>query len=72
MIVKGDRNEGSLQARIRKLEGKLRNAYNNIQYLKEEPGLSSEDWKSNSPHIELCTWPRRTTGGLRVHLNCWE
>lgn len=51
MIAKGNENE--VQASVRKLEGKLRSAYNNIQHLKEEPGLSSEDWKSNSPDSEL-------------------
>lgn len=47
------RNEDSLQARIRKLEEKLRNAYNNIEHLKDQSGQIDEDWKSNSPYTAL-------------------
>ncbi|XP_036894661.1 myomegalin isoform X23 [Sturnira hondurensis] len=46
VVAKGDLNEKSLQAEFRKLQGKLKNAHNTINLLKEQLALSSKEGTS--------------------------
>lgn len=49
VVAKGDLNENSLQAEFRKVQGKLKSAYNIINLLKEQLVLSSS--KGNSKEM---------------------
>lgn len=52
VVAKGDPNENSLQAEFRKLQGKLKNAHNIINLLREQLVLSNKEGSSKlNPEI---------------------
>nr|XP_008262795.1 myomegalin isoform X11 [Oryctolagus cuniculus] len=68
-VTKGGLNDSSLQAEFRKLQGKLKNAHNIINLLKEQLVLSSKEGKSK-PTPELLGHQDKEADGSNPELHC--
>lgn len=70
VVAKGGRNENSLQAEFRKVQGKLKSAYNIINLLKEQLVLSSSDGNSKEMP-ELLVRLAREVDRMNTGLPSW-
>ncbi|XP_069933898.1 myomegalin isoform X22 [Oryctolagus cuniculus] len=68
-VTKGGLNDSSLQAEFRKLQGKLKNAHNIINLLKEQLVLSSKEGKSK-PTPERLGHQDKEADGSNPELHC--
>ncbi|XP_048671015.1 myomegalin isoform X28 [Marmota marmota marmota] len=69
VVAKGDLNENTLQAEFRKLQGKLKNAHNIINLLKEHLVLSSKEG-NNKLTPELLAHLTREIDRMNTNLVC--
>ncbi|XP_012617332.2 myomegalin isoform X7 [Microcebus murinus] len=69
VVAKGGLNENSLQAEFRKLQGKLKNAHNIINLLKEQLVLSSKE-ENGKPAPELLVHLAREIDRMNTELVC--
>ncbi|XP_077883010.1 myomegalin isoform X28 [Ictidomys tridecemlineatus] len=69
VVAKGDLNESTLQAEFRKLQGKLKNAHNIINLLKEHLVLSSKEG-NNKLTPELLAHLTREIDRMNTNLVC--
>uniref|UniRef100_A0A2K6F554 Phosphodiesterase 4D interacting protein n=1 Tax=Propithecus coquereli TaxID=379532 RepID=A0A2K6F554_PROCO len=69
VVAKGGLNENSLQAEFRKLQGKLKNAHNIINLLKEQLVLSSKEG-NGKPAPELLVHLAREIDRMNTELVC--